>query len=40
MRGRIDRRLGIISEYQMLGVTVNLLELIGKTKEDQTLGSG
>jgi hypothetical protein len=34
------RRLGIISESQMLGVTVNILELIGKTKEDQMLGGG
>jgi hypothetical protein len=28
------------SKSQTLGVTANLLEMIGKTKEDQTLGSG
>jgi hypothetical protein len=38
MRGRTTRCLGIILEYQTLGVTANLLELIGKIEEDQTLG--
>jgi hypothetical protein len=31
--------LGIISKSKTLGVTVNLLELIGKKEEDQMLGS-
>jgi hypothetical protein len=30
---------GSFSESKTLGVTANLLELIGKTEEDQTLGS-
>jgi hypothetical protein len=38
-RGRTTQCLGIISESETLGVTVNLLELIGKMEEDQTLGS-
>jgi hypothetical protein len=37
--GRTTQCLGIISESEMLGVVVNLLELIGKTEEDQALGS-
>jgi hypothetical protein len=40
MRGRTTQCLGIISESQTLGVTTNLLELVGKTEEDQTLGNG
>jgi hypothetical protein len=31
--------MGIISESKMMGVTMNLLELIGKMEEDQALGS-
>jgi hypothetical protein len=38
-RGRTTQRLKIISEYEMLGVTANLLELTGKMEEDQMLGS-
>jgi hypothetical protein len=38
-RGRTTQCLGIISESETLGVTANLLELIGKTEEDQMLGS-
>jgi hypothetical protein len=38
-RGRTTQRLGIISESETLGVTANLLELIGKMEEDQALGS-
>jgi hypothetical protein len=38
-RGRTTQCLGIISESEMLGVTANLLELIGKMEEDQALGS-
>jgi hypothetical protein len=36
--GRTTQCSGIISESEMLGVTANLLELIGKMEEDQTLG--
>jgi hypothetical protein len=38
-RGKTTQHLEIISKYQTLGVTTNLLELVGKTKEDQMLGN-
>jgi hypothetical protein len=38
--GRTTQHLGIILESQMMGVTVNVLELVGKLEEYQTLGNG
>jgi hypothetical protein len=37
--GRTTQCLGIILKSKKLGVTENLLELIGKTKKYQALGS-
>jgi hypothetical protein len=37
--GRKTQCLGIISESETLGVTANVLELIGKIEEDQMIGS-